>query len=199
MKKQLISFLVVLSCVIFVINTSMAQVPQAISYQGVVRHPFGKSMANRDIDLIMSIHKDGPSGSIVYEEKTSIVTNQYSLFTHAIGTGIPMIGNFSDITWSTKNHWLEVKADIIDFENGFVSLGTTQLLSVPYALYAETSGHGGGPTGPTGSNGSVGANGVNGTNGLNGVTGNTGLQGPIGPTGSQGIAGINGINGNTGA
>ena len=140
MKKQILTLFAVLAyCAIF--NFSLAQAPQAINYQAVVRHPFGKSMANRDIDLIMSIHKDGPSGNIVYEEKVSVVTNQYSLFTHAIGTGIPMIGNFSDITWSTKNHWLEVKADIIDFGNGFVSLGTTQLLSVPYALYAETSGN----------------------------------------------------------
>jgi hypothetical protein len=80
-------------------------------------------------------------------------------------------------------------------------MGTSQLMSVPYALYAKTSGNGQGPAGPQGIQGLAGVDGTNGTNGIDGADGATGLTGPTGPTGltgPQGSIGLTGAAGSTG-
>lgn len=86
--------------------------------------------------------------------------------------------------------------------NAYVAAGTSQLISVPYALYAATSGSSTpGPTGsvgPTGANGATGAAGPTGANGANGATGSTGLTGSTGAIGATGAAGPTGTAGATG-
>ncbi len=86
----------------------------------------------------------------------------------------------------------------VDFLGGmtWVVMGTSQLMSVPYALYAKTSGNGAGPQGPAGP---AGADGTNGTDGLAGADGATGPQGPAGPAGADGTNGTDGLAGADGA
>lgn len=160
---------------LFPIVNSNAQSPQAISYQGVARDVSGNILANQNISLRLTILSGSPTGATQYAETHSLTTNALGLFNTAIGTGTLVSGSFSGINWSGTTHYVKVELD----PNGggsFTTLGTTQLLSVPYALYAETSGTGG-PTGPTGPSGN---------DGTNGSVGATGVTGPTGPTGSGG-------------
>jgi hypothetical protein len=175
-----------------------AQVPHAINYQGVARNTAGEILASHALQARMSIRTAAATGTIVYQEKHSVTTNQYGLFSLHIGEGTPTIGTFNAIAWSAGSYWLEVEID--DNGTGFLAMGTSQLLSVPYALYAETSGSPGttGATGPSGTNGLAGATGPIGPSGSNGIAGATGPTGNTGPSGSNGIAGATGPTGNTG-
>ena len=127
---------------IFAISTLLvfSQVPQKISYQGVARNVSGTVLANQPIGLKFVI-TDGTS-TVYSENQPPITTNSFGLFSTFIGGGTPTIGSFSSINWSTGTHFLEV---LIDPAGGtsYISVGTQQFMSVPYALYAETSGNAG--------------------------------------------------------
>jgi len=155
------------------IFTASAQVPQALNYQAVARDASGHLIASHAVGLKIIIHQTSSSGAIVYSEIFSPTTNQFGLFTVAIGTGTPVTGTFSSIAWSSGNYWMQVQLDASGGTT-FVDMGTTQLLSVPYALYAASSGSGG-TTGPTGAAG---------TTCVTGATGATGVTGATGPTGT---------------
>ncbi|MCK6639509.1 MAG: collagen-like protein [Bacteroidia bacterium] len=167
---------------LFVSVTLFAQAPAQIKYQGVARDAAGAVIANGTLTVRFDIH-DGATGPVIYSEVHSpVTTNQFGLFSLTIGSLMPIPQNLFD----NGNEFLEVS---IDFGSGLVSMGTSQFLSVPYALYAETSGNGQGPTGPTGPSGDP---------GLTGATGATGATGDMGPTGAQGIQGVTGATGATG-
>lgn len=106
-----------------------AQVPQAIKYQAVCRDESGMIRSNADVELTLLIHQSSTTGTIVYEETHDIKTNQYGLFSVNLGKG-NTLGDFSTIQWGADEFFLEVKV------NG-ISMGTSQLLSVPYALHAN--------------------------------------------------------------
>lgn len=163
----------------------MAQSPQAFNYQGVARDNGGNVLANQSIGVKVDLRQGSTTGIILYTETHSTITNDFGLFNLSIGTGTVTTGDFSTIDWSNSPYFIEVSMDVSG-GTAYQSMGVSQLLSVPYALYAESSGSGGiaGPTGPTGASGSDGA------------TGPTGVQGVTGPTGPQGPAGSGGLNGN---
>src|SRR5262249_35855766 len=133
-----------------------------------------------------------PNGTPVYQEHHTIVTNQFGLFSLSIGGGTVDAGTFSQINWGSGPKFLEVGLELSG-SAVYVAMGTSQLLSVPYALYAETAGNGGGTTGPQG------ATGVTGPTGNTGPAGNSGPQGNAGPVGQTGATGPVGNNGTTGA
>ena len=162
MKKQLlfISLLALLS------GSMTAQAPQGVKYQGVARNSSGAVMANQAITVQLSIHDINPTGTVIYRESHSVTTNQFGLYSVNLGQGAVQIGTFSSIAWGTGNKYIEQE---VNFGSGLVSMGTSQFLSVPYALYAS-----GGPAGPQGPQGA---------------------QGPVGPQGAQGPPGANGTNG----
>jgi hypothetical protein len=123
---------------IFTLSIS-AQAPQAFNYQGVARDNKGVALANQNISLRMSILSGSASGTAEYVETHSVTTDAYGLFTLAVGGGKVVSGNFSQITWSSNTKFLKVEMDANGGTN-YVFMGTSQLLSVPYALYAEKSG-----------------------------------------------------------
>lgn len=128
----------ILFAMLFVMNEviATAQAPQAINYQAVARDALGAPMVNATINIDAVIHSDSATGSTVYfESHSAISTNQFGLFTLKIGMGSVVTGNFSAITWGTHSYFLEIKL------NG-TSMGTSQLLSVPYALYAGATSPG---------------------------------------------------------
>ncbi|MGD0711424.1 MAG: hypothetical protein ABR968_09630 [Bacteroidales bacterium] len=211
----------ILIAMLIVAFGASAQVPQAFNYQAVARDAGGILIASHAIGVKIDIHQGSSTGSIVYSEKfvsPTPTTNQFGLFTIAIGTGTPLAGTFNTIGWGSGNYWLEVE---IDPSGGtsYSSMGTSQLLTVPYAMYAANAGTGGatgptgaaGPTGPTGTGttgatGPIGATGATGagTTGATGLTGatgatGTGITGATGATGTTGIAGNTGLTGATGA
>ncbi len=199
MKKLLLGFLGLILSV-----GAIAQAPELINYQGIARNSSGATLNSQAVGLRLTIHQTTATGTTVYQETHSPTTNQFGLFTVQIGGGTVVSGTFGSISWGTDAYYLEVEMD----ENGgtaYSQMGTSQLVSVPYALYAKNSGSSTpgptgptGATGPTGSQGPTGPQGPTGTTGVTGATGATGVTGPQGPTGAQGPTGLTGAQGPTG-
>lgn len=115
---------------------AIAQAPQKMSYQSVIRNVAGDLVTNSPIGLRISILKDSPSGIVVYSETMTNTTNENGLLSIEIGGGTPITGTFAGIDWSTGTFFVKTETDPNGGTNYDV-VGTSQLLSVPYALYAE--------------------------------------------------------------
>jgi len=117
--------------------TIAGQVPQLINYQAIARNTAtGIELIDQDIFLIATIRAQGPGGTAVYEEQhPNVQTNGFGLFNIQIGGGEPTTGSMEAIDWAAITYWLEIELDI---GQGLQSLGSMQLLSVPYALHAGT-------------------------------------------------------------
>ena len=115
-----------------------SQSPSNFTYQSVVRDGSGKLLSNKEISFRISVLKNSESGQVVFEEEHSVTTNINGLATLIVGKGS---GNddLGDIDWGDGSYFLKVE---IDPEGGFnfIAEDTTQLLSVPYALYSSSSG-----------------------------------------------------------
>lgn len=172
----------------------MAQAPQYFNYQAVARDVSGSVLMNRNVTCRFVIRDISATGPIVYQETQALQTNQFGLFTALIGKGDDVQGSFSGINWGSAPKYLQVEYDP-QGGNNYLVAHSTQMVSVPYALYAETAGNGGG--GATGPTGPIGLSGLNGATGPTGATGSTGADGAIGPTGATGADGLGG--GPTGA
>lgn len=142
-KKILLRTMVAIAIIVFASISIKAQVPQGINYQAVLRNASGQIMQNQNVMMKFTIHKSFPSGTIAYEETQSMTTNGYGLVNLQIGQGASTGngGSFTSIQWGTNNYFLQVQADP---GTGYVNLGTTQFISVPYAMVADTVLHGGG-------------------------------------------------------
>lgn len=117
----------------------LAQVPQAITYQAVLRHPAsGLPLSATAATGRYTLRSGVPVGAVVYEETQAITTNDQGLFTAQIGRGAPVSGSFSSVDWSNGPYFLEVSLDIGN-TGSFITMGTQELLSVPYALRAGKS------------------------------------------------------------
>jgi len=160
---------------------AFGQIPQAINYQAVARNASGNVIPNQLVALRLSV-LDGSAGPVLYSERDTATTNQFGLFTVRLGMGQVLSGIFSAIPWGGSNTHLKVE---MDPTGGFsyVNIGESQLLSVPYALYAPAVP---GPTGPTGATGAQGNTGATGATGAQGIAGPTGPTGPTGATGTTG-------------
>ncbi|HOZ51087.1 MAG TPA: tail fiber domain-containing protein [Chitinophagaceae bacterium] len=123
----------------FISTFSIAQTPHAIPYQAVARNATGDLIANQAISLRLSIHDSSATGVVSFSETHTVSTNSLGLFTINIGAGTPLIGNFSSINWKQNAKFLQVELDALGGTN-YSDMGTTQLQSVPYALYAKSSG-----------------------------------------------------------
>ncbi len=128
--KQLITLLAIL----MVLSTT-AQVPQSFSYQGVARNISGQPLVSQSIGVQFSIIKTTVSGTVEYTETHSTTTNAYGLFTLGVGGGTPVTGTFAGIDWVQGPKFLKVEIDPAG-GTSYTHIGTTQLLSVPYAQYA---------------------------------------------------------------
>ncbi len=201
--------------VCFFCGKVIAQIPQGINYQAVARDANGLELTNTSIGVRVTIHSTSATGPIIYQEtfnSSSVVTNEFGLFTIAIGTGIPTGSTtFNTINWGSSGS-LYLQIEIDPDNSGYRDMGATQLWSVPFALYANSAGGTQGSTGATGLDGATGATGsvgptgigstgITGPTGADGITGPTGLTGPTGSgtTGATGLIGPTGLNGATGA
>ena len=116
----------------------IAQTPQSLKYQAVVRDNTSAILSNQPVSFRLNIRTGSPIGTIVYQETHSTITNQLGLANMNIGEGSPTIGTFSLIDWSAGSKYLETELDPLG-GSSYVSLGTSQMLSVPYALYSENT------------------------------------------------------------
>lgn len=191
---------ILLAAVVFFLSLGMlfAQAPQQFNYQGVARNTSGQPLANQNIGLQLTIRTGTANGTAQYQETHNVTTNAYGLYNLAVGGGTAVTGTMSAVTWSAGSKFMQVQID----PNGgtsYTNLGSTELLSVPYALYA--AGGNQGPAGPQGATGPAGPQGVTGPQGPagpQGVAGPQGLQGPAGIPGATGPAGSANINGTAG-
>src|SRR6187200_3058789 len=114
-----------------------AQAPQGLNYQAVARTADGVIIPTQNIGVRFSILDGSVSGTVVYSETHTVVTNSYGLFTLAIGKGTPVTSTFPAINWASgTDKFLKVEIAPAGGSN-YQLKGTTQLLSVPYALYSE--------------------------------------------------------------
>lgn len=116
---------------------ALAQAPERFNYQGVARDSEGHVIANQQISLRFSII-NGSSANVEYQEEWHVLTNDFGLFNVEIGGGMLVQGWFSGIDWGATTYGLKVEMDPAAGTN-FQNMGASQLLSVPYALYAQNT------------------------------------------------------------
>jgi hypothetical protein len=135
MKKYIIFIILV-----FVINSVLeAQIPpNAFNYSAVARNPAGNPIANSTIGIQITILKTSMTGLSQYSENHFVNTDAFGLFNLVIGGGAVQSGSMSNIKWGNDNYYLKVGMDAAGGTN-FLTMGTTQLLSVPYALHSKTA------------------------------------------------------------
>ena len=186
-----------------------AQAPSQFSYQAVIRDANGLLVENKPVSIKISILSGTANGVAIFQEEHTDTTNTNGLITIAIGSKVAF-----NIDWSKGPFFIKTELKKSG-EANFVDYGTTQMLSVPYALYAEKSGSSNvpgpagkdgvdgkdgavGPIGPKGDTGAIGAQGSaglpgkDGLNGKDGADGKDGAIGPIGPKGDTGAIGAQG-------
>jgi|TARA_B110000093_G_scaffold104753_1_gene112620 hypothetical protein len=168
-----------------------AQSPEKMSYQSVVRDASNALVASQTVGMQLSILQGTASGTAVYVETQTPTTNLNGLVSLQIGSGALVSGDFTSINWSSGLYFVKTEIDLLG-GNTYTITGTSQLMSVPFALYAKTSGNGEGPQGPEGPQGIQGELGGVGLQGIQGDAGEIGSQGEIGATGSIGLQGIQG-------
>jgi hypothetical protein len=131
MKKILGIIIAIIGC-----YTLVAQTPQAFKYQAIVRDNSGQLIQQQRVHFQISILEGTTSGKSLYIETHIDTTNSYGLVVLEIGHGFTS-DDFSSIDWSANSYFVQIEIDETGGTN-FKNMGISQLLSVPYALYAET-------------------------------------------------------------
>jgi chaperonin cofactor prefoldin len=132
--KIAFSFYLLLSSFYF-----QAQVPQKFNYQGIARDTKGNPLAKQIMSLKIIVLPTSDASEGEYEEMQSVTTNEFGLYNLQIGNGTALKGEMKTVKWETGNKYIKVMIDPAGGSN-FVDAGTTQLLSVPYAIYADKAG-----------------------------------------------------------
>src|SRR6478736_5650846 len=113
-----------------------AQAPDKMSYQAVIRNSNNQLVSNQKVGMRISILQTSASGTSVYQETHTATTNANGLVSIEIGTGVIESESFASINWASGPYFLKTETDIAGGTN-YTITGTTQLLSVPYAKYAD--------------------------------------------------------------
>lgn len=124
----------IITVIIFSTLTIAGQVPERFKYQTVIRDADGKVIVNQQVSLLMEILQGSVNGQVVCSETFTPTTNEFGLVNLEIGSQNPAA--FDTIDWASGPYFLKVALD------GNV-MGTSELLSVPYALYAKNAGNAG--------------------------------------------------------
>lgn len=128
-----------IAAIVFVV-TGFAQSPQKMSYQAVIRNTSNNLVANKPIGMQISILQGSASGVAVYKEVYSPnpTTNANGLVMIELGSGTPVLGSFAAINWANGPYYIKTETDPLGGTSYSIS-GVSQLLSVPYALYAKNT------------------------------------------------------------
>ncbi len=129
-------FLVAFLTTVFFITNLLAQPPEKISYQAVVRNSSNQLVTNTAIGMQISILQGSAEATAVYVEHQFPTTNENGLVTLMIGDGTLISGDFGNIDWSSGPFFLKTETDP-NGEANYTITGTSEILSVPYALYAN--------------------------------------------------------------
>ena len=134
MKK----FYAILCLVIASLTQLQAQAPQGFNYQATVRNSAGDLIIDTNVYFKFNVIQGSDTSVPIFTETHYVPTDDLGQVNLVIGQGTPSAGTFSELDWSQGSYYLGIE---LDTGNGYVAMGTTQLLSVPYALYAENSGN----------------------------------------------------------
>ena len=191
-----ISKIALLFVFLAIFQTANAQAPQKMSFQAVVRNGSNALLTTAPVGMKISILQGSSSGTPVYVETQTPTTNSNGLVSLEIGSGTIVTGIFSGINWANGPYFIKTETDLSG-GNSYSITGTSELMSVPFALFSANSTAG--PQGIQGLTGATGSQGIQGLTGLTGATGTAGTNGTNGATGAQGIQGLTGATGAIGA
>lgn len=179
MKKQLIILVSIFCCSLWAI----AQSPDGITYQGFALDEQGSPLTSMAIGIQIAVLSGTADGEEIYKEQHQLNTTDNGIFNLTVGRGTDLAGTFMDIEWEKGRHFLSIELSE-DGNTPYRKIGTVELLSVPYTLYASKTRAGekgeGGQKGPTGQKGEIGDP---------GPIGGIGAQGPMGPSGATAARG----------
>lgn len=134
--KTSFTHIIALVGLFFLTLTLTAQSPNAINYQSVIRNNAGELVSNKTISLRVNILKGSANGNLVYSELFNPTTNSHGLISIKIGNGTTTTGDFANIDWSSGEYHTKIEVDI-NGGSDFSLTGTSQLISVPYAKFAD--------------------------------------------------------------
>ena len=134
MKK----FYAILCLAIASLTQLQAQAPQGFNYQATVRNSSGDLIINTNVYFKFNVIQGSQTAVPIFTETHYVPTDDLGQVNLVIGQGTANTGTFSELDWSLGSYYLGIE---LDTGSGYVAMGTTQLLSVPYALYAENSGN----------------------------------------------------------
>ena len=123
---------------LLILNLATAQVPQGFKYQTAIRDNNGAVIANKLVSIKLSLLTGSANGTTVYSEIHKVATNDFGVANLNVGNGTVSSGNFSTMDWGSNTFFLKTEVDINNGTN-FTFMGSSQLLSVPFALYAAKS------------------------------------------------------------
>lgn len=175
----------------FFISVAFAQAPHSLNYQTVIRRSNNSLVASTTVGVKLSILRGSLNGTKVFVETQIATTNANGLLTLIVGSGTPVTGTILGIDWYEGPYFIQTETDP---EGGttYSITNSTQLLSVPYALYAKKSGSTVvGPQGNQGPQGAAGPDGSQGPQGAQGQIGEDGVLGTIGPQGPDTTMSVN--------
>jgi len=115
-----------------------AQAPQGFNYQATVRNSSGDLIVNTNVYFKFNVIQGSQTAVPIFTETHYVPTDDLGQVNLVIGQGTATEGTFSELDWSLGSYYLGIE---LNTGSGYVAMGTTQLLSVPYALYAENSGN----------------------------------------------------------
>ena len=131
---------------LFIGFVTFAQAPEKMSYQAIIRDAANEIVANQVVGIKITIFEDGdlanPGPTIAYSETQTLTTNDNGLVTLEIGTGTIITGIFADINWTAPSYFIQIGTDPTGGSTYNTLTGTSQLMSVPFALHAKRAGNG---------------------------------------------------------
>lgn len=130
--KKLITLLALIITI-----TINAQAPQGFNYQATVRNSAGTLITNQNVMFKFNIMLNSQTSLPIYSETHQAPTDDLGQVNLTVGMGTPTIGSFTSINWANGTYYLGIE---LNTGSGYVVMGTTQLLSVPFALYANSAG-----------------------------------------------------------
>ena len=118
--------------------SGFAQAPGLFNYQAVVRDSAGMPLADSLVQIKISVLKDSIQGTVVFEEEHSVTTDMHGLFSLKMGNGMNATSSLDSIHWAEGEYYVKTEVDL-NASGSYQEISTTQLLSVPYALHANTA------------------------------------------------------------
>jgi hypothetical protein len=137
MKKTITLFIA-----LFITVSTFGQAPQKMSYQAVIRNSSNALLVSLPVGMQISVLQGSASGTAVYVETQTATTNANGLVSIAIGSGTAVTGTFGGIDWTNGPYFIKTETDPTGGTN-YTITGTSELMSVPYALFSANEKVGG--------------------------------------------------------